>query len=81
MPEMDGHTFLETLKDDDAFRSIPIVVLSTSGSADDVFKSYQEGANSYIQKPSDLSGYIGMVKEIRNYWFEYCTLPFKWGHA
>lgn len=81
MPGMDGHTLMETIKDDDDFKYIPVIVLSTSGNSDDVFRSYQNGANSYIQKPDDLKGYVKMVEQIRAYWFECSMLPMQWGTA
>lgn len=81
MPGMDGHTLMETIKDDDDFKCIPVVVLSTSGSANDVFRSYQNGANSYIQKPDDMKGYVTMVEQIRTYWFECNMLPMQWSVA
>lgn len=75
MPGMDGHTLLETVKDDDELKYIPIVVLSTSGSIDDIHRSYQSGANSYIQKPGNMQGYVDMVKHIKSYWFDCSSLP------
>ena len=75
MPGLDGHTLLENVKDDDRLRHIPIIVLSTSSNLDDVNKSYRNGANSYIQKPGDMSGYVNMVRELQDYWFVRCQLP------
>lgn len=83
MPGMDGHALLESLKDDDSngLSKIPIIVLSTSSSDNDINKSYQFGANSYIQKPDSMKGYISMVEDIRDYWFSRCSLPTYWAHA
>ena len=75
MPGLDGHTLLENVKDDDRLRHIPIIVLSTSSNLDDVNKCYRNGANSYIQKPGDMSGYVNMVRELQDYWFVRCQLP------
>ena len=53
MPEMTGHEALEKIKGDDEFRSIPVVILTSSKCDDDVAKSYGLGGNHFIQKPSD----------------------------
>lgn len=75
MPGIDGHVLLETVKDNNKLKYIPVIVLSTSSSSDDVFRSYKNGASSYIQKPKDLHGYVDMVQDIKDYWFSCCTLP------
>lgn len=81
MPGMDGQTFLETIKDDDSFKHIPIIVLSTSSNYNDIHKSYKNGANSYIQKPGDIKKYINMITTIKDYWFSNSELPTKWRHS
>lgn len=81
MPGMDGHALMETIKDDESFKFIPIIVLSTSASDDDIFRSYQNGASSYLKKPDDMSGYVKMVEILRSYWFECNLLPTNWGTA
>lgn len=75
MPGLGGQALLENVKDDDRLRHIPIIVLSTSSNNDDITLSYKNGANSYIQKPSDMHGYVDMVKNIKDYWFTKCSLP------
>lgn len=81
MPGTDGYTVLQALKKDDRLKSIPVIVLSTSKSADDVRRSYQSGANSYIQKPEDMQGYVSMAQIIKTYWFGCSILPLQWGNA
>lgn len=75
MPGLDGHALLENVKDDDYLKHIPILVLSTSNNIDDINLSYKHGANSYIQKPRDLHGYVDMAIGIKNYWYELCSRP------
>ena len=53
MPGMAGHEALEEIKGDDALRSIPVAILSSSDRDDDVAKSYGLGGNHYITKPSN----------------------------
>ena len=75
MPGMDGYTFLETIKDDNEFRHIPVIVLSVTNNKEDVERSFQLGASGYIEKPSDLEGYVTMVNNIKAYWYETSLLP------
>ena len=81
MPGVDGHALLESVKDDEGLKRIPIIVLSTSSSDNDINRSYESGANSYIQKPDDMKGYIDMVADIKDYWFARCALPTCWARA
>lgn len=80
MPGTDGYSVLEKVKDDENLKSIPVIVLSTSRSIEDVKRSYQSGANSYIQKPEDMQGYIDMAEIIKTYWFSCSILPLQWGN-
>ena len=69
MPEMAGHEVLEKIKGDDEFRSIPVVILTSSKCDDDLAKSYGLGGNHFIQKPSDpleLESILrGLLKNLR----------------
>jgi CheY-like chemotaxis protein len=75
MPGTDGREVLETIKTDQQLRRIPVVVLTTSGDERDVEMSYALGANSYIQKPVDLEGFVRAVTMLKGYWFEINVLP------
>lgn len=75
MPGIDGRTALKEIKESDKHKNIPIVVLTTSNDPQDIEACYQAGANSYIQKPVDLEGFIMAVKQLKEYWFEISILP------
>lgn len=51
MPNMDGIEFLEKVRAEEAFHSIPVVMITTEGSADRVTRALELGANGYIKKP------------------------------
>jgi len=69
MPGKDGRSCLRDLKTHPAWSSIPIIVFSTSDSPDDIQKSYELHANSYICKPDDLTRLERMLTTLYRYWF------------
>lgn len=75
LPGTDGRQVLETIKSDPELRSIPVVVLTTSRDPLDIEKCYSFGANSYIQKPVDLAGFVTALERLSDYWFEIVILP------
>lgn len=75
LPKKDGREVLNVLKQDEALKNIPVVVLTTSSDERDINACYKMGANSYIQKPVDIHGFMDAVKMLKNYWFEIVILP------
>ncbi len=62
MPRKDGREALKEIKSDPALRQIPIVVLTTSQAEEDIFRSYDLGANSFISKPVTFNGLVEAIK-------------------
>ena len=75
MPRMDGREFLEIVKNDDEYRNIPVVVLTTSQADSDILKSYNLRANCYITKPVDLDQFMVVVQSIQEFWLSIVKLP------
>ena len=75
MPRMDGREALSLIKLNPKFRSIPVVVLTTSSDEDDILTSYALGANSYIRKPVSFSGLVDIVHHVNRYWLKLVQLP------
>jgi CheY-like chemotaxis protein len=75
LPGTDGREALTILKSDDRFRSIPVVVLTTSSDERDIDGCYRAGANSYIQKPVDMERYMRLIRVLAEYWLESVILP------
>ena len=75
MPNMNGMQVLKELKGDEELKSIPIVMLTSSGLESDMKECYELGANSYIVKPVTYSDFIKTVKEIPEYWLKTNRLP------
>ncbi len=71
LPKVDGLEVLNRFKNHRRFRSIPVVILSTSSEDSDIQTAYREGANSYIVKPVDFDKFMQVVDHIQTYW---CTL-------
>jgi CheY-like chemotaxis protein len=75
MPRMDGREVLDELKKDERLKTIPVIVLTTSDTEQDVLRSYQLGANSYITKPVNLDQFIRVVHSIEDFWLAMVKLP------
>ena len=68
LPKVDGLEVLAELKADPECRTIPVVVLTSSGEQRDIIDSYKLGVNSYIQKPVDIVQFRQAVKSLGLYW-------------
>lgn len=77
MPKMDGREVLEAIKSDPAFRHIPVVILTTSSSPQDVEQCYELGANCFITKPSSYDELSDAIGTLVKFWIELSHLPIK----
>ena len=77
MPRKDGREALQEIKADPHLRHIPIVVLTTSKAEEDIYRSYDLGANSFITKPVTFASLVEVMRTIGKYWFEIVELPLK----
>jgi chemotaxis family two-component system response regulator Rcp1 len=75
LPKKSGREVLEEIKEDPALMSIPVVILTTSASEQDILRSYLHHANCFITKPVDLEGFLTVVKSIDNFWLSIVKLP------
>ena len=75
MPKKDGREVLAEIKQHPVLRKIPVIVLTTSSSPDDISQMYQSGVNSFITKPISFSGMVQAMTSIKEFWFEVVTLP------
>lgn len=75
MPKKDGREALKEIKADPNLRRIPIVIMTTSQSEEDILRSYDLGASSYITKPVTFDGLIDLMKALGHYWVEFVELP------
>lgn len=77
MPRMDGREALAIIKADPLLRRIPVIILTTSKTEEDMVKSYDLGAASYLSKPVTYDGLVELMTELARYWTEYVELPGK----
>jgi len=79
LPMMNGLEVLEKIKSDEYLRSIPVVMLTTSGSERDILASYRKYANCYITKPVNYGEFLEVVRSIEDFWISIVKLP-RTGH-
>ena len=70
LPGTDGRVFLRRLKGEETLKAIPVVVLSTSQSADDIEFCYRHGAAAYQAKVMDVHRQIEAIRHMVTYWFD-----------
>lgn len=75
LPGRHGREVLVEIKEDPQLKSIPVVILTTSTSEEDVLRSYDLHANCYISKPLDLNQFVKVVRSVEEFWFSIVTLP------
>lgn len=75
LPGPNGEQILSRMKGDPRLRSIPVIVMTTSGRDEDVWRSYQAGANTFVQKPADFERFRDLAESIRRYWDQTATRP------
>lgn len=75
LPGKDGREILAEIKADVQLRRIPIVVLTTCASVEDIFTSYAVQGNCYVIKSSDMAQLFALVKRIEEFWLGIVTLP------
>jgi len=75
LPRKDGRQVLKEIKTDDSLKRIPVVILTTSKSEEDVLRAYNLHANCYITKPVDFNRFMEVVKSIETFWLTIVRLP------
>jgi len=75
LPKKDGREVLAEVKANRSWQRIPVVVLTTSQSEEDILKAYNLHANCYISKPIDLDQFIKVLQTIEDFWLTIVKLP------
>lgn len=75
LPRRSGHEVLSVIKDHPRTRTVPVIVLSSSGLTEDIDKAYGAHANCYIQKPQNIDDFFHVCSLLEAFWFEVARLP------
>jgi CheY-like chemotaxis protein len=75
LPRVSGFQVLAQMKDDEALRRIPVVILSSSIDNTDIRKAYDLHANCYVSKPTDLAEFFAAMKRLQKFWIGTVILP------
>jgi CheY-like chemotaxis protein len=75
MPKKSGREALREIKADPNLRAIPVVMLTTSKSEEEIYRSYDLGANSFIAKPVTFAAMVEIMNMVTSYWFSIVELP------
>lgn len=68
LPKVDGLEVLRKLRENSSTRRLPVVVFTSSSEEEDMLKSYDLGANSYVRKPVDFEQFLEATKQLGLYW-------------
>jgi DNA-binding response OmpR family regulator len=66
---------LSAIKDNDEFKCIPVLILTTSGAEVDILRSYSHHANCFVTKPIDMVEFLKVVTAIQDFWLTIVRLP------
>jgi CheY-like chemotaxis protein len=75
LPRKDGREVLEEIKLDERFMCIPVVILTTSSTPEDVLNTYKNHANCFITKPVDFQQFMKVINSIEDFWLSLVKLP------
>lgn len=75
LPKKNGREVLDEIKADEHLKRVPVVVLTCSSAEQDMLKSYDHHANSYIVKPVNLRDFMEVIKSIEDFWLTIVKLP------
>ncbi|MEN8177665.1 MAG: response regulator [Pseudomonadota bacterium] len=76
LPKVDGLQVLERLRAEPMTRHIPVVVLTSSDDEQDLIRSYDLGANSYVRKPVDFEQFLEAARQLGLYWLVLNEIPY-----
>ena len=75
LPKIDGLEVLRKLRDDDRTKRLPVIIFTSSSEEEDMIKSYDLGANSYVRKPVEFDQFLEATKQLGIYWLLLNEVP------
>jgi CheY-like chemotaxis protein len=77
LPRVSGHEVLMYIKTSEKYKSIPVIMLTTSSSEKDILSSYKNHVNCYITKPIDVTDFMKAIMKIEDFWINIVSIPVK----
>jgi CheY-like chemotaxis protein len=77
LPKMSGHEVLVYIKNNEKYKSIPVIMLTTSSAEKDILQCYKNHVNCYITKPIDVSDFMKAISKIEDFWINIVSIPVK----
>jgi len=77
LPKMSGHEVLMYIKNSEKYKSIPVIMLTTSSSEKDILACYENHVNCYITKPIDVTDFMKAITKIEDFWINIVSIPAK----
>jgi two-component system response regulator len=75
MPKKDGREALREMRSHPLLRRVPVIVLTTSQSDEDIIKSYDLGVNCFLRKPASFDSFVEIMDRMNKFWFELVEIP------
>jgi len=75
LPKMNGHEVLNYLKNNDTYKNIPVIMLTTSSSEKDIMAAYNSYVNCYITKSIDVADFMDAIVKIEEFWINIVSIP------
>ena len=75
LPRVSGHEVLMYIKSNEKYKSIPVIMLTTSSAEKDILQCYKNHVNCYITKPIDVSDFMKAISKIEDFWINIVSIP------
>lgn len=75
LPKKNGHEVLLFIKESEQLKHIPVIMLTTSSSEEDIMASYKNYVNCYITKPVDVNDFMAEIAKVEDFWINIVKLP------
>jgi len=77
LPKMSGHEVLNYIKNNEKYKRIPVIMLTTSSSEKDIMQSYNSHVNCYITKPIDVADFVVAIAKVQDFWINIVSISNK----
>ena len=74
LPKMSGHEVLNYIKNNEKYKRIPVIMLTTSSSEKDIMQSYNSHVNCYITKPIDVADFVTAIAKVQDFWINIVSI-------